>query len=369
MKISIRVDSSLEMGSGHLMRCLTLADALRENGAEVSFVCRELPGNFSAYLEEKGFEVQRLPYDKSLSGDIEKSLKHSAWLGADWETDALQTVEILTGEQADWLIVDHYAIDYRWEVKLRLYTKKIMVIDDIADRQHDCDLLLDQNLYEDMESRYDGLVSEDCQKMLGPKYALLRREFVEARKNLKMRDGTVKRILIFFGGSDPTNETEKALEAVHMINRPDIAVDVVVGSANPHKEKIEGLCSKLQNAHFHCQVDNMAELMVKADLAIGAGGSTTWERCFLGLPAITLTIAENQVETTSAVEATGAAWNLGENSEVDPESILMALKKAIDNPYQLRKMSNIGTALMGNPVDEDKDIITAILVEEPGATV
>ncbi len=351
------------------MRCRTLADMVSEKGVDVSFICRELPGHLCSHAEKKGYKVHKLPVVDMVEDYDWQPLHHAHWLGVDWEIDARQTIDVLSaGQQADWLIVDHYAIDCRWEEKLRPYKKKIMVIDDLADRKHDCDLLLDQNLYEDMENRYDELVPKDCVKLLGPKYALLRREFVEARKNLKMRDGTVKRILIFFGGSDPTNETSKVLEAVRMLNRPEIAIDVVVGSANPLKENIKELCFTLPNTYYYCQVENMAELMAKADLAIGAGGSTTWERCFLGLPTITLTIEENQIETTGAVDATGAVWNLGTSGAVGADTILMALRKTIGDPQRLKKMSKEAMALMGDPVYEDKDIITSIIMETTSAT-
>ncbi|HDL08410.1 MAG TPA: UDP-2,4-diacetamido-2,4,6-trideoxy-beta-L-altropyranose hydrolase [Desulfobacteraceae bacterium] len=230
----IRADASVQIGTGHVMRCLTLADELRERGADIIFVCREFDGNLCGYIEEKHYIVHRLPVSNEQEHNIEGNLKHAVWLGADWQTDARQVEEIIKGVDTppDWLVVDHYAIDERWEGHLRPYCKKIMAIDDLADRPHDCDLLLDQNFYENLESRYDGLVPAWCKKLLGPKYALLRPEFREARKNLRKRDGHVKRIMIFFGGSDPSNETAKALEAVRMLNRPDIAVDVVVGAFN-----------------------------------------------------------------------------------------------------------------------------------------
>jgi len=226
MKIFVRADASVQIGTGHVMRCLTLADELRGRDAEIVFVCREFAGNLCGYIEEKGYVVHRLPVSDAPDQGVGADLKHAAWLGADWQTDGGQVEEIIKRLAAplDWLIVDHYALDERWEEYLRPYVKKIMVIDDLADRAHDCDLLLDQNFYENLESRYDGLVSAWCKKLLGPKYALLRPEFREARKNLRKRDGHVKRIMIFFGGSDPANETTKALEAIRMLKRPDIAV-------------------------------------------------------------------------------------------------------------------------------------------------
>ena len=340
-KILIRTDASAQIGTGHVMRCLTLADELRERGADIIFVCREFDGNLCGYIEEKHYIVHRLPVSNEQEHNIEGNLKHAVWLGADWQTDARQVEEIIKGVDTppDWLVVDHYAIDERWEGHLRPYVKKIMAIDDLADRPHDCDLLLDQNFYENLESRYDGLVPAWCKKLLGPKYALLRPEFREARKNLRKRDGHVKRIMIFFGGSDPSNETAKALEAVRMLNRPDIAVDVVVGSANPYKDKINELCTAMTNVIYHYQVSNMAKLMANADLFLGGGGSTTWERCCLGLPSLVISIAANQNNIIGNVADAGGAIFLGNAQQVTVDDILAALKKAVNDNQLLQSLS------------------------------
>jgi hypothetical protein len=172
-----------------------------------------------------------------------------------------------------------------------------------------------------METRYDGLVPKHCKKFLGSAFALLRPEFIEARKNLLERDGSVKRILIFFGGSDPTNETTKALDAVATLNRPDIAVDVVVGSTNPYKEQIRKRCAISLSTIFHCQVENMAVLMAEADLAIGAAGSTSWERCALGLPTIAIAVADNQISIASSLAASKALIYLGPSKDVTAKKI------------------------------------------------
>ncbi|MEH6873424.1 MAG: UDP-2,4-diacetamido-2,4,6-trideoxy-beta-L-altropyranose hydrolase [Candidatus Competibacter sp.] len=322
MRVAIRADASIQIGSGHVMRCLTLAEALRERGAEVHFVCRDLPGHLGGVLADKGYLVQWLPAPAAEGAAIPAHTAHSAWLGVPWAVDADQTRERLTGwPEIDWLIVDHYALDRAWESRLRPLVKRIMVIDDLADRPHDCDLLLDQNLYEGMEQRYAGLVPADCRLLLGPRYALLRPEFRKAREQLRQRDGVVRRILVFFGGADPTNETAKALRAIQRLERPDIAVDVVVGAANPHRAEIEALCAELPNASFHCQVANMAELMARADLAIGAGGSTVWERCALNLPSIIWVVAENQNKSIEYLAKSGLLISIGNYEEVNIKAI------------------------------------------------
>lgn len=336
-KLLIRADASIQIGTGHIMRCLTLMDELRGLGAEAIFVCREFDGNLCGYIEEKGYVVHRLPVANVQQHNIEGDVKHAAWLGADWQADARQVEEIIKDlyTHPDWLVVDHYALDERWEGYLRPYVERIMVIDDLADRPHDCDLLLDQNFYENLESRYDGLVPSGCKKLLGPKSALLRPEFREARKNLRKRDGHVKSIIIFLGGSDPTNETTKALEAIRMLNRPDIAVDVVVGAFNPHRKVIEQIASDLSDCTCHFNVSDMAVLMAEADLAVGAGGTTVLERCALGLPSLVTTVAANQEKTVSDMAESGYSLFLGRSGAVSIDSFYHALEVAIQSPWLL----------------------------------
>jgi len=348
MKILIRTDASVQIGTGHVMRCLTLAEELRGRGADVIFVCREFAGDLCGYIEEKSYVVHRLPVSDAPEQGVGPGLKHAAWLGADWQTDAMQVEEIIKGIETtpDWLIVDYYALDERWEGYLRPYAKNIMVIDDLADRPHDCDLLLDQNFYKNLESRYDDLVSPQCKKLLGPKYALLRPEFREARKNLRKRDGHVRRLMIFFGGSDPTNETAKAVEAIRMLNRPDIAVDVVVGSANPHKEQIKQLCSAMPNTIFYCQVENMAQLMVAADLFIGSGGSTTWERCCLGLPGLIMAVASNQNAIAVGCDQAGIGFHINKSKDISPHQIQIEIEKMFLNQTTLLTMGKKSTNMV-----------------------
>ena len=347
MNIVIRVDSSTIIGSGHVMRCLTLADTLREQGTKVIFICRQLPGNMCDFIEGKGYQVWCLPYNiKDFNGNIDENL---LWLGATLQIDAEQTSQILhriSGKSTiDWLIVDHYSLDRQWEERMRSYVQKIMVIDDLANRYHDCDLLLDQNLYIDMLTRYDGLVSGQCQKLLGQQYVLLRPEFYDARATMKASNGIIKNIIVFLGGSDPTNETMKVLQAIKLLHREDIHVDVIVGNINPHKEQIIEVCDAMPNVTFHCQISNMAEMMCKADLAIGAGGATIWERSFLGLPAFTVVIADNQRKTTEAVAQMGAIINLGWHTEVSIANIYDKLVYVLQSHEILQEMSRQALAL------------------------
>lgn len=363
-KILIRTDASVQIGTGHVMRCLTLADELRGRGAEVIFVCREFDGNLCDYIEEKGYVVHRLPVSNEQGHNIEGNLKHAAWLGADWQTDARQVEEIIKSFEIapDWLVADHYALDERWEGYLWPYYKKIMVIDDLADRVHDCDLLLDQNFYENLESRYDDLVPSGCKKLLGPKYALLRPEFREARKKLRKRDGHVKRIMVFCGGSDPTNEMLKVLKVIKGLKQPDIAVDIVIGMCNLHRESIENFVASMSNVRCHINVNNMVKLMDRADLFIGSAGITTWERCCLGLPSLVITIAENQEKATTDLADIEVLHYLGKSEQTSNDDIANMFDYYLCHPSLLVNYSKASMKLVdGNGVSR----CVALLNEQP----
>ncbi|MDH5524798.1 MAG: UDP-2,4-diacetamido-2,4,6-trideoxy-beta-L-altropyranose hydrolase [Desulfobulbaceae bacterium] len=290
-QISFRVDASVQMGTGHFMRCLTLADALKQRGSQIRFVSRHLPDHLCNMLKDKGHEFVLL--DNTLSDVTLDELAHAQWLGVSQERDASDSIQALADRTWDWLIVDHYALDSRWESMLRKSVKNIMVIDDIADRHHDCDMLLDQNFYADMESRYVGNVPGHCQLLMGPRYALLRDEFRQLHERLEPRSGPVKRVLIFFGGVDVDNYTGRVIEALSEIDVQDFHVDVVIGVQHPCREQIKTACAQSGFA-CHVQTDKMADLMAAADLAIGAGGGASWERCCLGLPTLVICTADNQ---------------------------------------------------------------------------
>lgn len=305
MRVAFRVDASNQTGIGHLMRCIALADALKSRGAHTRFICRHLTDSLQTLLDQKGHEFQRLE-----ASQIEYPtgpFKHSHWLGVSQGQDALDTLSALAGTSWDWLIVDHYALDSRWESMLRQSAKRILVIDDLADRVHDCDILLDQNLYADSETRYLDKVPVHCKMFLGPGYALLRDEFHQWRERVKPRKGPVKRILVFFGGVDADNYTVQAIHALANIDRQCIQVDVVIGAQHPNRSEIEAACDA-HRFRCHVQATCMAELMAAADLAIGAGGSTSWERCCLGLPALTLCMADNQRQLISDAAAEGLLY-------------------------------------------------------------
>lgn len=347
MKVVIRADASAQIGSGHIMRCLTLANGLAGIGAEVSFICRELPGGLCDLVVAKGFKVCRMPYQKTRHKMTSGSRLYEEWLGVSKEKDAKETAGILAkGPRPDWLVIDHYSLDKSWEALMRPHVKKIMVIDDLTNRTHDCDLLLNQSIFKSCAYRYNGLIPQSCKKIIGPKYALLRPEFIAARKKLRTRDGRIRRIFVFFGGSDITNETMKALWAIRSLGVVEFSVDVVAGKANAHIKEIEGLCSTMSNTCFYAQTEDMAKLMAQADLAIGASGTTTWERCCLGLPSLVMTIAENQAEIAANLASQGAVVMLGKSCDVTEKNIANGIRRLLDNPEAVRAMSLKATKLV-----------------------
>ncbi len=328
------------------MRCLTLADEFKKHGAEISVVARSLPSFFTQMLEDRGVDLLELPIVNAEDTD---ELPHAHWLKTSQHQDAIQTIEMLSERKLDWLVVDHYAIDQRWETQLRELARKIMVIDDLADRQHDCDVLLDQNFYQKMDARYVGKVPQNCQLLLGPTYALLRDEFREARKCVKPRLGEIKNVLIYFGGVDIENLTSMALKALIVLNL-DIQVDVVIGMSHPNIQEIEVLC-KRHNFSCYIQTRNIAALMAKADLAIGAGGSSNWERCCLGLPSIVIATAINQIVLSQELSALNACIYLGWFEDVDSKTLQNAIVGLISSGNLLRNISSKAATLVdGNGV-------------------
>ena len=337
MNIFIRVDSSLLMGTGHLMRCLTLAKQIKTQiNAQIIFICRELKGNINYIVKKNGFEILELPlltskYD--LSG-------YEKWLTITQEEDAEETKKILKNYNVDIIIVDSYALDLKWETIIRPYVGRIMVIDDLANRKHDCDILLDQNYYRNMGIRYAELVPQTCHRLLGPQYLLLRDEFYIAKSNLIERTGKVNNILVSLGGIDYDNITYKILLMIADLVTNEINITVVVGLQNPNKKKIKQFCETNYNFKYLCQVNNMAELIAEADLAIGAGGTTTWERCFLELPSIIIILAENQRELTEQASKENIIYSYFDTNKLDGEKFQETFVECLTMRNKVKRISD-----------------------------
>ena len=325
------MDASSEMGAGHVMRCLSLATALQRGGAHCRFICRDHKGNLTMRIRREGFEVFVLPgnsfFRTSYQSDSSNPATH---FGVDWGVDAQETIAALGPDRPDWLIVDHYALEARWHQKLRPYCRKIMVIDDLADRNHDCDLFLDQNLTAGMATRYDHLLPASCPRLLGPQFALLQAAYAKLHPLSPPRLGPVRRLLVSFGGRDPHGLTDSALLAILDLGRADLLVDLVADEESTRwpllVEKVRG------NPHIqlHPSMDSLARLMLRADLALGAGGVTSWERCCLGLPALVVTTAENQIAIAKELHLRKMVRYLGHHSQLPFRCLQSALRDVLD---------------------------------------
>ena len=339
MKVVIRADASIQIGTGHVMRCLTLAEGLNDKSTQIEFICREHEGNMIDYVENRGFKVHAIPVLKKDIGiplpsklEVKKSLEHEDWLGSTQEQDAEICRLILDELVTDWLIVDHYSLDRVWQMKLHDNFQKLMVIDDLADRNHICDLLLDQTYGRDADD-YKRLVPSRCRVLAGSKYALLRPEFREWREySLRRRENPdFKKILITMGGVDRQNITEMVLEELRNCDLPaEMAVTIVMGATSPYIESVRRKIRSLPfNAEIKSNVTNMGELMANSDVAIGASGATTWERCCLGLPSIQITAAQNQSVIANQISKSGAALSATVDQLGELKSRIIILKRQI----------------------------------------
>lgn len=332
MNFFFRVDASLYIGSGHVVRCLTLAKALKKKGAYCKFICKSHQNNLIKKIKKENFDVATIPnFTKNNSTPIKKKKGYSNWLESTWKEDVNQTIDILNKKKKiDWLIIDHYGIDKRWEKRIRPYTKKIMVIDDLANRNHDCDLLLDQNLVDNFKNRYKNLVSKNCITFLGPKYALLQSEYSKLHLTTPLRIGPSKNILIYFGASDRNNLTYLTLALLLKLNKNNITINIVIGSNSLQNKKIKELSKKNTNIKVYNNLKSLAYLMTKADLAIGACGTTTWERCCVGLPSIVITVASNQKAIAKELHKLGLIRWLGHKNKITKKLFFSILKECVD---------------------------------------
>lgn len=340
MKVILRVDASGQIGTGHLMRCLTLADALKARGALCRFVCRDVTDALATMICARGHELQRLARAPDAASD-NGGVGRAEQFAVSEEDDARQTAAAVGAGGCDWLVVDHYGLGSAWERRLRAAAKNILVIDDLANRPHDCDLLLDQNFYLNAESRYGAT---PFQQLLGPRYALLREEFATQRAVVHPRSGALKRILVSFGGVDAANHTAVAITALRHARLPELQVDVVIGAAHPHREQIAAACRDVGFA-LHVQATHMAQLMAKADLALAAGGSTTWELCCLGVPAVVITAADNQLQLVHDCALAGVLY-APESAGIGAEELGGHLRSLAGNPLLREAMSRAAMQLV-----------------------
>lgn len=288
------------------MRCLTLADRLTTEGWKCIFACSEETIKTSLPLKQK-------PYELCLPHEL--------------------------GNKVDLLIVDHYNLDARFESECRSWTQKILVIDDLANRKHDCDILLDQT-YGRNEADYAEFVPTHCKMLTGVDYALLRPQFTDARADYcQHHNGEIEQIFLFTSTNDYKQATHQILSALNNVTT-QLKIDVVLDEKAKTFADIKGLIeTSTHKITLHSNVSNMAEIMQNADLAIGAGGTSSWERCCLGLPACVVELADNQIQIMNNLEAAGAIINMGKVEDLSETVITDTVTSLIQEPEKVLAMS------------------------------
>ena len=303
----IRVDASPEIGIGHIMRCLTLAQELKNNFDKIIFLTRKDSGDFTETIMKNEFEVIFIPTNN--------------------DSDIIKNLIATYTKNKNYLLIDHYDIDSAFELSLKNTFEKIFVIDDLANRYHNCDLLIDQNYYRDLNHRYKKLIPNDAITLLGPKYAIIRSEFRSVNKKIIKKNLRIKKILVSFGGSDPTNECKKTLDALCSIENSQFEIIVVAGIYNHKFEQLQKLYEKYSSIKIYRHVNDLSRLMLDSDLFIGAGGTTTWERFYMGLPSIVTIISDDQKESIEFLSDMGHIINLGLAKNVTSKIYIQTLQK------------------------------------------
>ena len=360
MKIGFRVDASYSMGSGHVMRCLALADALRRRGAHCVFVCREYAGDLVGLIGQRGYDVHTLCAG---DGADVSNTKPGSEITADWETDANETVAHLGEHALDWLVIDHYGLDARWERSARRSARRILVIDDLADRDHDCDFLLDQNVVAEMETRYRERIPDRCVALIGPRYALLHADFAELHERAPPREGPVLRVFAFFGGGDTAGLTAMTVEAFSRIGSRDATLEVVALPGVVGYERIAKAAHDDPRIVVHGRLPSLATAMLRADLAIGASGTTTWERCCLGLPSVVVTMAANQEPIAAELNRRGIVRWIGDVSTMTVNDLQNAIEATVEEGLDAGWSDRCKELVDGRGAD----IVAALMTVEPGA--
>jgi UDP-2,4-diacetamido-2,4,6-trideoxy-beta-L-altropyranose hydrolase len=359
IRIAFRVDASNEIGAGHVMRCLILAEALRQQECNCIFICRNMDGNLIDYIENKNFEVIVL-HNESKNANANANAKSETsfsekWLRNTWERDARDTCTAIQKLEVSWLVVDHYGIDARWERIAREAGLRVMVIDDIVDRSHDCQFLLVPSISLDTEAVCQ--TAPNAGKILiGSQYIFIRPEFSDLKLQ-RQRSGEVNKILVYMGSNDGMNQAGKALEALKGI--PDIEIKMLIGNSHPFEAELSAFQSDA--IEITKTTPAMWDLMAWADLALGTCGQAAWERCAMGLPAIVVINAENQRRETVVLDSEGVVRSIGDARDVQTDDWFKTVMSLIDNPLDVRRMSEKALELSGNWKNAVPEIVNTLL--------
>jgi len=351
MKVVFRVDTSAVIGAGHFMRCVTLASALKENGVQVRFICRCLPEHFQDLLSKLKFEFRLFDQAFRNRGSDENPSSQST--RAFQEEDSRETINVIGDVNFDWLIVDHYGLDRIWESIVMSRVKHLMVLDDLADREHQCEILLDPT-YGETNARYAHLVPADCRCLCGSEFALLRPQFSLNRQSIDrvLPAGEEARMHVFFGSSDTANHTAR-FSRMLLVHFPALALSAVVGRGFEPVGQLEQLSAEFGTRFcWKADLPDMAGSMKECDMALGAPGGTTWERACIGLPAAYMAVAKNQIPILERLESSGLCVYLGEANGLDEATFVAKMQSFLSDAPALQDMRSVGMrAVDGRGID------------------
>jgi UDP-2,4-diacetamido-2,4,6-trideoxy-beta-L-altropyranose hydrolase len=337
-RVAIRVDASAAIGTGHLKRCLSLAQALIDTGADVRFVCRALDAVAATVLCDSGIPTLWLPALAQTFTPAPDAPPHAAWAGVPQEQDADDTAQTLADWRPDTVVVDHYAFGAGWHQAVRdALGCRLLVIDDTADRALDADALLDHNWAPDHRTKYAGRLQREPLWLCGPRFALLASAYRGAGR-YRFQD-TVRSIGIFMGGTDPGGVSARVLAACRSAGFAG-PVEVVSTSANPQLATLRYACERDGQAMLTLDQSDLAAFFARHDLQVGAGGGATWERCCLGAPTVALALVANQSAVVPGLATLGAV------RAADETTLPGVLRELIADPASRRSLAERAAALV-----------------------
>jgi UDP-2,4-diacetamido-2,4,6-trideoxy-beta-L-altropyranose hydrolase len=350
MRIAFRVDASERVGTGHLRRCMSLAEALRARGAELCFVLRRHDRVAERVVGDIGDTILWLDAPSGSVPLAADDPPHAGWAGLSWDRDVAETIDALAGHAPDWLVIDHYAFDARWHEAARAALGcAVLSVDDLGDRSHSVEILLDANAAIDHEEKYKGRLNGRPRMLTGPRYALLASAYRTAPRYAF--SDTVDSIGIFMGGTDPGAVSARVLRALRVDASFDGAVELVSTSANPHLADLRRACDADGRATLSLDLSDLSAFYARHDLQIGAGGTSTYERCCIGAPSVSLVLAENQLTVVPVLDAMGALRGAS-LEDVNGAALLAApplgdvVRDLIENPAARRELARIARTLV-----------------------
>lgn len=330
MAIFFRADSSGVIGSGHIRRCLTLAEMFRSRGLEICFLTRAMPQDSAHLIDQAGFSLKYV-------GKCRSDVKEATVALEGFESDAENSIAVINAfnSKPSLMIVDHYGLSASWEKRVIPFCDRLLVIDDLSNRPHFADGLLDQNYRPTAKQLYRSLVNESCRLFLGPSYVILRHEFIgtspiaieDTKKRLK--------VFVFFGATDPVNATGEFIKGIDVLNQ-EFEFVILVGAENPYRCDLRVMCEPKTNMRLIEGSNDVASLMKTCDLAVAAGGTNTWERCAVGLPSVVIATAPNQETVSMNLSEAGAILYAGNASRLNWVNHAFQLLSRLRLDFELR---------------------------------